>query len=52
MSSVDKEDVKEFWEKEACGERYGPQQERLRYEREPDILSFADFQVRRRQTST
>lgn len=39
----DKEDVKEFWDQEACGERYGAEQDRLRYELEPEIWSFADF---------
>lgn len=43
MTSVEKEAVKGFWEREACGERYGPAQDRLRYELEPEILSFADF---------
>ncbi len=44
MTAVDKEDVKEFWEREACGERYGAEQDRLRYEVEPEIVTFADFQ--------
>jgi ubiquinone/menaquinone biosynthesis C-methylase UbiE len=43
MTSVDKEDVKEFWEQEACGERYGSAQDRVRYELEPEILDFANF---------
>jgi ubiquinone/menaquinone biosynthesis C-methylase UbiE len=38
-----KDDVRAFWEQEACGERYGDHQERLRYELEPEILAFADF---------
>jgi SAM-dependent methyltransferase len=38
-----REDVKAFWESEACGERYGAEQDRLRYELEPEILAFADF---------
>jgi len=38
-----KEEVRKFWEAEACGERYGSEQERLRYELEPEILSLADF---------
>lgn len=38
-----KEDVRAFWEAEACGERYGVEQERLRYELEPEIVAFADF---------
>ncbi len=33
-----------FWEREACGERYGAEQDRLRYELEPEILGFADFE--------
>lgn len=43
MPAVDKREVKAFWETEACGERYGPEQDRLRYELEPEILAFADF---------
>ena len=39
-----KDDVKAFWESEACGERYGAEQDRLRYELEPEILDFADFE--------
>jgi ubiquinone/menaquinone biosynthesis C-methylase UbiE len=41
---VGKEEVKAFWEAEACGERYGADQDRLRYELEPAILTFADFE--------
>lgn len=44
MSWVDKREVKAFWETEACGERYGPDQDRVRYELEPEILSFAGFE--------
>lgn len=44
MSQVRKEDVRAFWEAEACGERYGPEHDRLRYELEPEILTFADFE--------
>ena len=44
MTSVKKEDVRGFWEREACGERYGDQQDQLRYELEPEILSFARFE--------
>ena len=40
---VDKEQVRNFWEQEACGERYGEDQDRVRYELEPEILAFADF---------
>ena len=43
MGSVDKDAVRGFWETEACGERYGAEQDRLRYEIEPEILKFADF---------
>ncbi len=35
--------VRLFWEAEACGERYGRDQARTRYELEPEILSFANF---------
>jgi ubiquinone/menaquinone biosynthesis C-methylase UbiE len=38
-----KENVREFWQAEACGERYGADQDRIRYEFEPEILDFADF---------
>lgn len=38
-----KAEVKAFWEAEACGERYGDDQDRVRYELEPQILAFADF---------
>ena len=38
-----KEDVRRYWDSEACGERYGAEQDRLRYELEPEILPFADF---------
>lgn len=44
MSSVEKEGVKGFWEQEACGERYGAEQDRVRYALEPEILPFADFE--------
>lgn len=43
MRPVDKEAVRDFWESEACGERYGADQDRVRYELEPEILPFADF---------
>jgi ubiquinone/menaquinone biosynthesis C-methylase UbiE len=36
--------VKRFWEEEACGERYGDDQDRVRYELEPEIIAFAAFQ--------
>lgn len=38
-----KEAVKQFWESESCGERYGDDQDRLRYALEPEILEFAGF---------
>lgn len=38
-----KERVRRFWESEACGERYGHDQDRVRYELEPEIIDFADF---------
>lgn len=44
MTPVNKSEVKAFWETEACGERYGPDQDRLRYQLEPEILSFAGFE--------
>lgn len=44
MTHVTKGDVKGFWEKEACGERYGVEQDRRRYELEPEILRFAAFE--------
>jgi SAM-dependent methyltransferase len=44
MGSVGKDEVKAFWEAEACGERYGAEQDRLRYEMEPEIVPFADFE--------
>jgi hypothetical protein len=31
------------WESEACGDRYGVQQDRRPYELEPEIVSFTDF---------
>lgn len=43
MSTVSVERVKAFWETEACGERYGAEQDSHRYELEPEILTFADF---------
>jgi SAM-dependent methyltransferase len=39
-----KDAVKAFWESEACGERYGSEQERLRYVLEPQIPAFAGFE--------
>lgn len=45
MAAADREkaEVREFWDAEACGERYGDEQDRIRYELEPEILAFADF---------
>lgn len=45
----DKRAVAQFWEREACGERYGDEQDRVRYELEPEILRVADFQSARGQ---
>lgn len=35
--------VAEFWEADACGERYGDDQERIRYQLEPEVPKFANF---------
>ena len=35
--------VKDYWEREACGECYGSEQELIRYRLEPEILTFARF---------
>jgi ubiquinone/menaquinone biosynthesis C-methylase UbiE len=43
MRSGNKQAVKRFWEQESCGERYGSEQDRVRYELEPEILEFANF---------
>jgi SAM-dependent methyltransferase len=43
MREVSKEAVRGFWEAEACGERYGDDQDRLRYTLEPQITPFAEF---------
>jgi ubiquinone/menaquinone biosynthesis C-methylase UbiE len=40
---ADKHAVAEFWEREACGERYGAGQDVVRYRLEPEILRVADF---------
>lgn len=45
----DKQAVAQFWEREACGERYGDDQDRIRYELEPEILRVADFASARGQ---
>ena len=45
----DKLAVAQFWEREACGERYGDDQDRIRYELEPEILRVADFASARGQ---
>lgn len=39
----DKRAVADFWEREACGERYGADQDSVRYALEPEILRVADF---------
>ncbi len=41
--TVEKQSVRQFWDSEACGERFGQDQDRLRYDLEPEILAFADF---------
>jgi ubiquinone/menaquinone biosynthesis C-methylase UbiE len=41
--TVTKEAVKQFWNRAASGEIYGDQQDRIRYELEPEIVTFADF---------
>lgn len=41
--SATKHHVRAFWEAEACGERYGAEQDQIRYRLEPEILGFADF---------
>src|SRR5450759_48508 len=38
-----KRSVQDFWNTEACGERYGEDQDRVRYELEAAIVPFADF---------
>ncbi len=42
-NKVSKQAVKAFWNRGASGERYGDEQDRLRYELEPEIIPFADF---------
>jgi ubiquinone/menaquinone biosynthesis C-methylase UbiE len=42
-SGTEKQLVRAFWEGEACGERYGAEQDTLRYGLEPEILPFANF---------
>lgn len=39
----EKQAVAQFWEREACGERYGADQDAIRYKLEPEILRAADF---------
>lgn len=43
MPSSQKDLVRRFWDSEACGERYGDDQFRIRYELEPEIAEFAEF---------
>lgn len=38
-----KDAVADFWQREACGERYGGDQQTVRYELEPEILRVANF---------
>ena len=45
----DKRAVAQFWEREACGERYGDDQDRIRYELEPEIHRVAHFASARGQ---
>lgn len=45
-----KQSVADFWEREACGERYGEQQDRVRYQLEPEILRVAQFDTARGRT--
>ena len=45
----DKRAVAQFCEREACDERYGDDQDRIRYEPEPEILRVADFASARGQ---
>src|SRR5438105_286889 len=40
-----KDVVRQYWDRESCGERYGETYELVRYEREPEVLWFADFEV-------
>lgn len=42
-----KQSVADFWEREACGERYGVQQDQVRYQVEPEILRVAQFETAR-----
>lgn len=44
VSGTGKDRVAAFWDAEACGERYGEDQERRRYELEPQIIRFAGFE--------
>ncbi len=41
---VTKDDVRRFWNRASSGEIYGDQQDRMRYDLEPEIVPFADFQ--------
>lgn len=40
---ADKRSVHDFWDREACGERYGDLQEEMRYRLEPEIARVAQF---------
>jgi hypothetical protein len=43
LYSPNKTAVGRFWNQEACGERYGDNQDRVRCELEPEIIPFAAF---------
>lgn len=43
MVQTTKQAIEDYWEREACGERYGDNHDRVRYQREPEILQFAAF---------
>lgn len=42
--NIGKGKVAAFWDAEACGERYGDDQEQRRYKLEPQIIGFAGFE--------
>lgn len=42
-----KQSVADFWQRQACGERYGEHQDKVRYELEPEILRVAQFETAR-----
>jgi glycosyltransferase involved in cell wall biosynthesis/SAM-dependent methyltransferase len=49
LAEPEKGAVERFWDTEACGERYGDDQDRVRYELEPEIIPFAGFDGARDQ---